>query len=137
MKGKTALTLIEQSIMLLILAFAAAICLKAFVWSDTLSNQNSQRDRALIEIQSAAEVLKAHQGDLDTAAQTYGGEILSEQWILHWDADWQRNSQPAAYLLTAYPLSSQTPYLGCAQLILHQGDRVITTLQICWQEENP
>ena len=46
MRSKAPLVLMEQAVMVLVFALAAALCLRAFVWSDQLSRQNEARDRA-------------------------------------------------------------------------------------------
>ena len=82
MKKNASLALIEQVIMLLILILAAALCLRAFAWSDKQSLYYRDRDRAMVELQSAAEVLKAHSGDFSAAAASYGGSATQTQWVL-------------------------------------------------------
>ncbi len=137
MKGKTALTLIEQSIMLLILALAAALCLQAFVWADARSRQNTARDQALTQLQSAAEVLKAHSGDYYAAAETYGGMADRGQWMICWDENWVQTQYPGAFQLHAVSEDTQTDYLGSALLELRQEDAVLCSLTVCWQEVAP
>ena len=137
MKGKTALTLIEQSIMLLVLALAAALCLQAFVWADTHSRQNTARDQALVRLQSAAEVLKAYNGDYSAAADTYGGTADGEQWLLCWDENWVQAPYPGVFQLHAAPQDTQTDYLGSSLLELRQGDIPLCSVSICWQEVAP
>ena len=72
MKNKTPLMLMEQLIMILVFALAAAICIRAFMLSDGISSQNSQRDRAALLAQNAAETLKAC-GNMSDAALSLGG----------------------------------------------------------------
>ena len=69
MKSKSPLTLIEQMIMLLVFAIAAAVCIRAFVWADTKSKYNSNRSHALVALQSTAEMIKNENGDFESAAQ--------------------------------------------------------------------
>ena len=137
MKGKTALTLMEQAIMLLILALAAAVCLQAFVWADTQSRQNSSRDQALTQLQSTAEILKAHSGDLSAASASYGGQVADDQWIIYWDENWVQTCSPDTYRLLAVPQDNQIPYLGSAALTLLQDDTELCSLTVCWQEVAP
>ena len=77
MRSKAPLVLMEQAVMVLVFALAAALCLRAFVWSDQLSRQNEARDRALLEVQNAAEALKHTGGDMahaqEEAARRLGG----------------------------------------------------------------
>ena len=47
MKSKAPLLLMEQMVMLLVFALAAALCLQAFVKSDGLSRRSEARDRAM------------------------------------------------------------------------------------------
>ena len=49
MRSKAPLILMEQMVMLLVFALAAALCLQAFVKSDALSSRGEARDRALLE----------------------------------------------------------------------------------------
>ena len=45
MRSKAPLVMMEQMVMLLVFALAAALCLQAFVKSDQLSQQGEVRDR--------------------------------------------------------------------------------------------
>ena len=67
--------MIEQLIMLLVFAMAAVLCLRAFFWSGNHSCQSEVRDQAVIAAQSAAERLKAAQGDLRQALVPLGGHM--------------------------------------------------------------
>lgn len=137
MKGKTALTLIEQSIMLLVLALAAALCLQAFVWADAHSRQNTARDQALIQLQNTAEILKAYNGDYTAAADAYGGTAEDGQWLLCWDENWVQTSYPDVFQLQAVSQDAQSDYLGSALLELRQGETPLCSLTVCWQEVTP
>ena len=138
MKGKSALALMEQAIMLLILAIAAALCLQAFVWSDANSKESNNRDRAMVQLQSAAEILKAYRGDMDAAAGVFGGQTDENGWTVCWNENWEQTDAPGAYQLCAASEHSQIDYLGCADLELKQEDgTVLGSLQVCWQEVLP
>ena len=50
MRSKAPLVLIEQMIMLLVFALAAALCLQAFVKADGISMQGEKRSYAVVEI---------------------------------------------------------------------------------------
>ena len=47
MRSKAPLVMMEQMVMLLVFALAAALCLQAFVQSDLLSKDIASRDRAI------------------------------------------------------------------------------------------
>lgn len=68
MRSKSPLVLIEQMLMLLVFAIAAAVCVRAFVWAEERSEFNSDRSYAAVYVQSAAETVKACRGDLTRAA---------------------------------------------------------------------
>ena len=59
MRSKSPLALMEQVIMVLVFALAAALCLRVFVFSDLASTRNEAVDRAVLECQNAAETMKA------------------------------------------------------------------------------
>ena len=58
MRSKAPLVLMEQLIMVLVFAVAAALCLRMFVGSDNLSRRYAATDRTVLEAQAAAEQLK-------------------------------------------------------------------------------
>ena len=67
MKSKAPLSLMEQMVMLLVFALAAALCLQAFVKSDRISRESEARDRAALLCQSVAEAVRHNGGDLGAA----------------------------------------------------------------------
>lgn len=62
MRSKASLFLIEQLVMLLVFALAAALCLNVFARANEISLQTASRDEAVTIAQNAAELLK-HSGD--------------------------------------------------------------------------
>ena len=46
MRSKAPLALMEQMVMVLVFALAAALCLQAFALADRISRQNAERDQA-------------------------------------------------------------------------------------------
>lgn len=137
MKNKTPLLLIEQAIMLLILILAGALCLRLFAWSDASAAENKNRDNAILQLQSAAEVLKYHHGDFSAAAKTHGGHTSLEQWHITFDANWRQTDGDPAFQLRAIRQQAP-PYLGCALLeLLEPNGTVLEALTVCWQEDAP
>ena len=67
-RSKAPLSLMEQLIMVFVFAFAAAICLQAFVYSDRLSKDGTQKETASVRATEVIEMVKAYHGDLDKAA---------------------------------------------------------------------
>ncbi len=59
MKNRASLALMEQLIMLLVFALAAALCLRVFVEAEQLSQKIAQREEGAFLAQGAAELLKS------------------------------------------------------------------------------
>ncbi len=137
MRSKTPLALMELVIMILIFSLAAALCLKAFLWSDSLSAASETRDKAVIQVQTAAETIKACSGDFAEAASILGGQA---------SADGQSLTIPGQdFVLTAEKRPVNTLHLGCAFLsaapppysdvrVQDSLSEPIYTLEIFWQE---
>ena len=138
MKRNASLALIEQVIMLLILIGAAALCLRAFIWSDQQSLYYTERDRGMVELQSDAEILKAHDGDFFVAAAAYGGSATQTQWVLEFDENWNIIATSGTYRICATALVSDTKYLGSATLTVQPTDGdILAQLTVSWQEVAP
>lgn len=153
MKSKAPLALMEQLIMVLVFALAAALCVQVFVLSDRMSRQNEARDRAVVEAQNAAETLKSCRGDYAAAARRLGGTWNGLLWGLSYDADWQvlgggelwdTVSRPenrtaadgqAAYHLLVTPAESGQVLLGSAEIMIYTaGGELLYQLPVAWQE---
>ncbi|MEE3467617.1 MAG: hypothetical protein VZQ83_04185 [Eubacterium sp.] len=67
-RSKAPLSLMEQLIMVFVFAFAAAVCLQAFVYSDTLSKDGTIKETAAVRATEVVETCKAYHGDLKKAA---------------------------------------------------------------------
>lgn len=59
MKNKASLVLMEQAVMLLVFALAAALCLQCFGAAGAISGETALRDEAVLLAQNTAEQLKA------------------------------------------------------------------------------
>lgn len=123
MKSKASLALIECSIMLLVLALASALCLKSFLWADTRSRENSVRDTALSQMQSAAETLKAY-GNYDAAAKHCGGTWDGSRWHI----------PSGEYHIRVTPVSTGQSLLSGALVEAVYQEQVILHFSVYWQE---
>lgn len=138
MRSKAPLALMEQMIMVLVFALAAALCLRAFAAADALSREKEARDRAITEGQSMAEIYKSAAGDAPLAAARYGGRAGTEGWVCLFDGAWALTGDPgeAVYRLEVVPQAGE-PGLGTAQV---SGTRVkdglsLFSFPVAWQEE--
>lgn len=136
MKSKAPLALMEQLVMVLVFALAAALCLQVFVLSDRMSHQNEARDHAVVMVQNAAETLKRCGGDLEESAVRYGGTWDGTRWQLGYDADWAP-TEPAesTYLVQAALRETEDPLLGSAVVTAQDEDGAeLFAVTVCWQE---
>lgn len=136
MKSRAPLALMEQTVMVLVFALAAALCLRAFVLADGISRRVEATDHAVLWAESAADTLKARKGDLARAAAELGGNLDGQRWIIPLDETWQETAGESAYTLTARPVETGRPLLGKAQIDVAEknGERLFS-LEVCWQEE--
>lgn len=92
MRSKAPLAMMEQMVMILVFALAAALCLQAFVQSDQMSKESEERDRALAEAQSAAEVIQYTGGDFQRAAAILNASVWQEDvFSINYGRDWSRS----------------------------------------------
>ena len=84
---------------------------------------------------SAADTLKARNGDLAQAAAELGGNLDGQRWIIPLDETWQETAEEPTYTLTVQPVESDQPLLGRAQIdIAEKNGESLFSLEVCWQE---
>ena len=119
MKDKATLTLMELLIMVLVFSLAAALCLKAFVWSTQKTKENRVIAQAAVIAQTAAEELKAA-GRAEKGSVTY-------------DENWQP-SEGGCYVLKTEPFSGNL--LGGAEVTVEdRAGSELFRLTVRWQED--
>lgn len=123
MKNKANLAVMEQVIMLLVLAVAAAICIQVFIQAHLTEKQNHLQDMAIQNVQNVAEIIKST-GNLEHTAQKTGGCIENGVLTVQFDG----------FTVTASPVQSDDPLLGRAKVAAFDEDSIIAQLDICWQE---
>ena len=135
MKSKAPLSLMEQLVMLLVFALAAALCLQVFVFSAQTSRWCASRDCAVTQVQNAAELLKANRGDLSLCAAQLGGTADDQCWEIPYDENWNISETDADYQLIITPLPTEHATLGSAE-ILAQTDagEALFGVTVSWQE---
>ena len=112
MKNKTSLLLMEQLVMVLVFALAAALCLTAFVKADQISRETVRRDEAVLLAQNAAQVLKATSGDVEQATAVADG---------------------SDYQLKIERIDTHN-LLGRVEIRVWQENELIFSLPVGWQE---
>ena len=135
MKSKAPLSLMEQLVMLLVFALAAALCLQVFVLSGQMSRMSEARDRGVTAVQNAAEVTKLCGGDLHKAAQMAGGTASPDRWELTYDEAWQQTSQEAVYRIVTEREHTDNALLGRGTVTaLDDAGEVLFRVTVSWQE---
>lgn len=134
MRSKAPLAVIEQVIMLLVFALAAAVCLRAFAWADAASRHSGDCDRAWIEAQSAASVIRQTRGDMDAAAVLWGGCVRDGCWVVEYDKDWNRTDGEGDIHLKVTPVDTRIPLLGRADVSVEKDGEWLEGLNVLWQE---
>ena len=89
MKSKAPLVMMEQMVMILVFALAAALCMRAFVLSSSLSEEAERRDIAVLLCENAAESCKG--------MQKLGGGAETEPYTVYYDAGGFRTETDPAY----------------------------------------
>ena len=139
MKNRTTLVLMEQLLMILVFALAAALCLRAFALSDRLSRESEAQDRAVLLAQNAAEVCKAGGGDWDYMETVLGGNALGYSWTVLYNGRMEpvAAAEEAAYEVVVRPETAEAPGLGRATVSVFEmdGGDLLFQLPAAWQEE--
>lgn len=128
--SRSTLVLMEQVIMVLVFALAAALCVQVFVYASLQSKGNDERDRAVELAQSTAETIK-HAGGLA------GAREMDTYYDENWMAD--NDTTGYAYRLDIHTLGGAVDGLGQAAVRVLKNtdepdDEVLVELTVAWQE---
>lgn len=135
MKSKAPLMLMEQIVMLLVFALAAALCLQAFVRADELSHQGELLDQATLAAQSAAETVRQTRGDLALAAKQLGGQVDGDLLTLKDLSQSGETLAEAGCCLYIGRKTVEVQGLGAARIwIMDPEGQELFSLQVAWQE---
>lgn len=125
MKPKMPKMLIELTVMLLVFALAAALCLQGFLWADGTSRQQEQKAEAWQQLQNHAQKIQA---------------APRENWEtqLCFDENWQQTKEDPAYLLQVTRETPENALLGAATVTVQTAaGQILAQSRICWQEVAP
>lgn len=119
MRSKTPLVLMEQLVMVLVFAMAAAICLQVFGLSDRLSKENEARAEAALLAQNTAEELKSSYGEA----------------LLDWEeADGIYYMEEEGYRVQVQTAETEISGLQKVRLQVLQEEEVLFEIPVAWQE---
>ena len=118
MRSKTPLVLMEQMVMVLVFAVAAAICLRVFVLTDERSRRYEEIDGAVLAAQSAAEQIKH---DADAYFTAVSAVCSGNEWTVQLDENWEPTAENAVYRLVISYEESGSPYLWQATVKVYTG----------------
>ena len=137
MRSKAPLVMMEQMVMLLVFALAAALCLQAFVQSDEMSKRGEARDRAVALCQTTAEALRSTGGDFGRAAELLSCDHYSQDSLMiDYKEDWSPADGSMRYTLGAARIEADTSGLGKAGVwVRDEADDVeLFRIEVAWQE---
>lgn len=135
MRSKTPLALMEQMVMVLIFSLAAAVCVQAFVLADRMSKDRAAADQAILQAESAAELVKYCHGDLREAAEMLGGSADEAAWELWLDANGEPVEKDGRTEVVIQTLNSENPRLGRAEVRVRKADQTqILVFETAWQQ---
>lgn len=125
MKSKTPLVIMEQIIMLLVFALAAALCLRAFALAHSISVESGLRSDAVNAAQNAAETLKHCGGDFAASAELLGAETTETGFCMELEN---------GLVLSAEKTESELPLLGKAVIRVTDSEGTgLFTVEAAWQ----
>lgn len=127
MKNRTSLLLMEQLVMVLVFAIAAAVCLRLFGAAWQINRQTELRSEAAIMAQSGAEVIKGCRGDLEQAGMFLDGETNGGVLTV--------SDGELKMLITCLPDSISG--LGQGEIRVMQEQEELFFLAVSWQEVIP
>ena len=145
MKSKAPLALMEQMVMLLIFALAAALCLQAFVKSDKISLRSEAKSRAALAAQDIAEILRHDGRDMESvlsyAEEVLGGNYTGDKLCIYYDENWNITQEEGAYCLSVQEVAVEEQDLQKASVQVKsrepEKEELLFELEAAWLEVSP
>lgn len=162
MKNKAPLALMEQMVMLLVFALAAALCLQAFIKSDEISLRSQARSDAALAAQNVAEIARHSGGSIEYALMETAKELsvscqkiagnIGVNLVIFYDKEWKPVMEEGDYILTVQEvpvaeaglqkiliqvadLSNQEDAVQMEALAALQEEELLFELETAWLEE--
>ena len=122
MKSKAPLVMMEQIIMVLIFALAAALCLQAFALSGKVSGEMEAKNRAAVEAQNAAELMKTK--GMKQYLKELKAQSVQEGFRVFFDENWNEvpGEEDAVFYLNIYPENHDSEYFWKAEITVTKKD---------------
>lgn len=122
MKSKAPLVMMEQIVMVLIFALAAALCLQTFVLSGRISKKTDAQNHAVLEVQNMAELMKM--GGFNAFAEAYGVQKSGELWKCFYTEDWNltKEEAEAEYIVEVSFSEARENALWRAEIVMNGAD---------------
>jgi len=133
MKNKSILSLVELSVMMLVFALAAVLCMQAFLWANDTARESVMRDEALLRAQNAVELIKHSNGDMEKAAELLNTTVKENNLTVFYTENWEQTTSPDTYLLIVTPIESENKLLGKAEAAVFYEDTCLVTITAAWQ----
>ena len=122
MKSKAPLALMEQIVMILVFALAAALCLQAFACSYNISSRDRIRDAAMLQVQNITEEIKACGGLEEWAGKNPDYEV-------------EKEIREADYYIKIKETENGNRLLGTAEITAFTNDGAeLFGITAAWQE---
>ena len=99
-RSKSLMLLLEITVMILIFAFCAAVCLSLFASARRMSKEAEESTSAAMWAQSTAEAYKSVGGDLQRTAALIGATVSGDTLELGLDHEWQAGGSAYTLRLT-------------------------------------
>lgn len=138
-KSKAPLVLMEQLIMVLVFALAAAVCIQAYALTGTLSRKLVRKDHAMMVGQSMAEIVKACRGDKNKILAETDGFLEGERILVCYDEDWNVvQAQNKAAYRAEFETTETTElcHYGIVSVEDKGDGKELFSLKIAWQGES-
>ena len=131
-RGKTALFLMEQLIIVAVFALAAVLCVQVFVYAHLTAEASAAQDYAVIAAENAAEIYKACRGDLDATAAELGAEVYGDTILKYYDNEWKGSAvRGAGYVMELTVTRPKIDYLQQAVVHIHSVDDKKDIFSVC------
>ena len=135
MKNKAPLMLMEIMILMLVFAFATALCIKAFVKSDEISRRSEARDNAVIIVENVAERLRNNGGDLAKTAMELDADLNGNTIVINYDKYTHKTDNVSEYQMKAELCSAKMKGMGEARIsVSDKKSDELFAVSVMWQE---